>query len=120
MRRESTITLVIFFIVLSIPPLMFIGSALVINAIERSTEINPDEIEGVEDLYKIKSIERAIHLRIILGVLDAFSRVFTGETIMGKLYRIRDTSLNWTILEVIGIIVVVISYSVYTQYNRGY
>jgi len=54
MRRESIITLMIFLIILSIPPLLFIGSTLVIGAIEQFTKINTDEIQGVEDLHKFK------------------------------------------------------------------
>lgn len=105
MRKKNTSSTFILLILLFVPLLLFVGSTLIIVEIERSTEINIDEIEVIEDLYKIKSIESAIHLRIFLDILDTLSKIFTGETIIEKLYRIQSLSFIFTIIFLILIFV---------------
>jgi hypothetical protein len=116
MGREGTVFGGIFLVILLVPLVLFIGSTLIIGEIERNSEIDIDEIQGMEDLNKINGIKNAIHLRIILGVLDTFSKVFTGETIMEKLYRIRETSFNIILVELGLIVLGLIGYYVYTEY----
>jgi len=90
MWKKEYILVVVFFIAVGVPLVLWGISNTLINKVENLEEPEALEIESVDELYKLDSYKDDLTIFIYFSVFDRLFHAVSGNTVLNWLYTVRN------------------------------